>query len=53
MPNARELSAVVGFRSTHAAHALVQQLVEHEWIEKGAAGTLLPGRLFQNDPPIS
>src|SRR5262252_3909223 len=50
MPNARELSAVVGFRSKHAAHALVQQLVEHEWVEKDAAGTLLPGRLFHALP---
>jgi len=50
MPSARELSAVVGFRSKHAAHALVQQLVEHEWVEKDAAGTLLPGRLFHALP---
>ena len=50
MPNARELSAVVGFRSKHAARELVQRLVAQEWIEKDAAGTLLPGRLFQAVP---
>jgi SOS-response transcriptional repressor LexA len=50
MPSSRVLSAVVGFRSKHAAYQLVQRLVEHEWVEKDAAGMLLPGRLFAAIP---
>ena len=50
MPSYSELTAVVGFRSKHAAHHLVQRLVADEWIEKDAAGTLLPGRLFHTVP---
>ena len=50
MPSYSEITAVVGFRSKHAASQLVQQLVAQEWIEKDAAGTLLPGRLFSAMP---
>jgi len=50
MPTSRELTAVVGFRSQHAAHQLVQRLVAQEWVEQDAAGTLLPGRLFSAIP---
>src|SRR5262245_56723410 len=50
MPSSSEISAVVGFRSKHAAHELVQCLVEHEWVEKNTAGMLLPGRLFHAVP---
>ena len=50
MPTSRELTAVVGFRSKHAASHLVQRLVADEWITKDAAGTLLPGPLFSAVP---
>jgi repressor LexA len=50
MPTYGELTAVVGFRSKHAVHALVQQLIAHEWIEKDATGTLLPGWRFHAVP---
>jgi SOS regulatory protein LexA len=50
MPNSRELTAVVGLRSKHAAYQLVQQLEAQKWVEKDAAGTLLPGRLFHAIP---
>ena len=50
MPSSSELTAVVGFRSKHAASHLVQQLVAHEWVEKDTAGKLLPGRLFSAIP---
>lgn len=38
MPSYSELTAVVGFRSKHAAYQLVQRLVAHEWVEKDAQG---------------
>src|SRR5262249_14515283 len=50
MPSYSELTAVVGFRSKHATHQLVQRLVAHEWVEQDAAGALLPGRLFSAIP---
>src|SRR5262245_31721884 len=50
MPSSHEITAVVGFRSKHAASHLVQQLVAHEWVEQDAASTLLPGRLFSALP---
>src|SRR5262245_58286036 len=50
MPSSSELTAVVGFRSKHAASHLVQRLVADGWVEEDAAGTLLPGRLFSALP---
>jgi len=50
MPSYTELTAVVGFRSKHAASQLVQQLVAHEWVEKDTAGKLLPGPRFHAVP---
>src|SRR5262245_26830889 len=50
MPSYSELTAVVGFRSKHAAYHLVQRLVADGWVEEDAAGTLLPGRLFSAMP---
>ncbi len=50
MPSYSELMAVVGFRSKNAAYKLVQRMVAHEWLEKDAAGKLLPGRLFHAVP---
>jgi repressor LexA len=52
MPSYSELTAVVGFRSKHAAYKLVQRLVVHEWVEKDATGKLLPGRLFHAVPLV-
>jgi SOS regulatory protein LexA len=52
MPSYHELTAVVGFRSTHAVSQLVQQLVAHAWVEKDAAGNLLPGPLFHGVPVL-
>ena len=52
MPSSRELTAVVGLRSKHAANQLVQPRVAHEWVEKDAAGKLLPGRLFHAVPLV-
>ena len=50
MPSSRELTAIVGLHSKHAAYQLVQQLVADEWVEHDAAGTLLPGRRFHALP---
>jgi repressor LexA len=52
MPTYNELTAVVGFRSKHAASQLVAQLVEGAWLEKDAVGTLLPGPLFHAVPVL-
>jgi SOS regulatory protein LexA len=43
MPSDSELSAVVGFRSKHAAYQLVTRFLEHGFLEKDGAGTLVPG----------
>src|SRR4029453_15928966 len=50
MPSYSELMAVVGFRSKNAAYKLVHRMVAQEWIEKDAAGKLLPGRAFYDLP---
>jgi len=34
--------AVAGFRSKNAVYKLVQRMVAQEWLEKDAAGKLLP-----------
>jgi repressor LexA len=52
MPSYHELTAVVGFRSTHAVSQLVQQLVAHAWGETDAAGNRLPGPLFPGVPVL-
>ena len=46
MPSYAELSAIVGFRSTNAAYKLATRLIEGDWLEKDAAGKLVPGRRF-------
>jgi repressor LexA len=46
MPSYAELTAIVGFRSTNAAYKLATGLIEGDWLEKDAAGKLVPGRLF-------
>ena len=43
MPTDNELTEVVGFRSKNAASKLVTRLIGQGWLEKDAAGTLLPG----------
>jgi SOS regulatory protein LexA len=40
--------AVAGFHSKNAVSKLVQRLVAQEWLEKDAAGKLLPGRTFHD-----
>jgi len=52
MPSYSELMAVVGFRSKNAAYKLVQRMVAQEWLEKDAAGKLLPGPLFHAVPML-
>ena len=52
MPSYSELTAVVGFRSTNAAYKLVTRLIDGGWLEKDAAGKLLPGRLFRTVPVL-
>src|SRR5436309_6145749 len=52
MPSYRELTAVVGYRSKNAAYKLVTRLIEQGWLEKDAAGKLLPGRLFHTVPVL-
>src|SRR5262245_24809927 len=46
MPSYAELSAIVGYRSTNAAYKLATRLIEGDWLEKDAAGKLVPGRRF-------
>jgi SOS regulatory protein LexA len=48
MPSYSELMAVVGFRSKNAAYKLVERFVQRDWLEKDAAGKLLPGRHFHD-----
>jgi repressor LexA len=48
MPSYSELMAVVGFRSKGATYKMVRQLIAGEWLEKDAAGKLLPGRHFHD-----
>src|SRR4029077_7114616 len=50
MPSYSELTAVVGFRSTHAASQLGQRLGAREWVEDDGAGKPRPGRLFHAVP---
>src|SRR5262245_26826741 len=52
MPNDSELSAIVGFRSTQATSQLMTQFLEQGWLEKDAAGTLLPGSRFHAVPVL-
>src|SRR5262249_36557343 len=47
-----ELTAVVGFRSTNATDTLVARLLDQGWMEKDAAGTLVPGPLFHAVPVL-
>jgi repressor LexA len=50
MPSYAELADLVGFRSKNAAYKLVTRLIDGGWIEKDAAGKLLPGPLFHAVP---
>src|SRR2546423_9839254 len=52
MPSYSELTAVVGFRSKNAAYKLVTRLIDQGWLEKDAAGKLLPGSLFHAVPVL-
>ena len=52
MPSYSELMAVVGFRSKNAAYKLVQRMIAQEWLEKDAAGKLVPGPLFHAVPML-
>ena len=52
MPSYSELTAVVGFRSTNAAYKLATRLIDQGWLEKDAAGKLLPGPLFHRVPVL-
>jgi repressor LexA len=52
MPSYSELMVVVGFRSKNAAYKLVQRMIAQEWLEKDAAGKLVPGPLFHAVPML-
>jgi SOS-response transcriptional repressor LexA len=52
MPSYSELTTVIGFRSKHAAYHLVTRLIDQGWLEKDAAGTLLPGPHFHTVPVL-
>src|SRR5712691_9984181 len=52
MPSYSELTAVVGFHSKNAAYKLMTRLIDGGWIEKDAAGKLLPGPLFHAVPVL-
>ena len=50
MPSYSELTAVVGFRSKHAAYQLVQCLVAHEWVEKDVGARCCLAGFFLQSP---
>jgi repressor LexA len=52
MPSYSELTAVAGFRSKNAAYKLVTRLIDHGWLEKDAAGRIVPGPLFHTVPVL-
>src|SRR5438874_3367083 len=52
MPSYRELTEVVGYRSKNAAYKLVTRLIDGGWLEKDAAGQIVPGRLFHAVPVL-
>ena len=52
MPSYSELTAVVGFRSKNAAYKLVTRLIDQGWLQKDAAGKLLPGPHFHTVPVL-
>lgn len=52
MPSYGELTAVVGYRSKNAAYKLVARLIDGGWLEKDAAGKIVPGRLFHAVPVL-
>src|ERR1043166_5210646 len=52
MPSYSELTAVVGYRSKNAAYKLVARLIDGGWLEKDAAGKIVPGRLFHAVPML-
>src|SRR5438105_13130547 len=52
MPSYTELTAVLGFRSKNAAYKVVARLIDHGWLEKDAAGKILPGPLFHTVPVL-
>jgi SOS regulatory protein LexA len=52
MPSYSELTTVAGFRSKNAAYKLVTRLIDQGWVEKDAAGKLLPGPLFHTVPVL-
>jgi SOS regulatory protein LexA len=52
MPSYSELTEVVGFRSKNAAYKLVVRLIDQGWLEKDAAGKLLPGPHFHTVPVL-
>jgi SOS regulatory protein LexA len=52
MPSYRELTAIAGFRSKNAAYKLVTRLIDQGWLEKDAAGKLLPGPSFHTVPVL-
>jgi repressor LexA len=52
MPSYTELAAVLGFRSTNAAYKVAARLIDGGWLEKDAAGKLLPGPRFHTVPVL-
>src|SRR2546423_11533389 len=52
MPSYSELTAVVGFRSKNATYKLVTRLIDQRWLEKDAAGKMLPGPHFHTVPVL-
>jgi SOS regulatory protein LexA len=52
MPSYTELTAVLGFRSTNAAFQVATRLIDQGWLQKDAAGKLLPGPHFHTVPVL-
>ena len=52
MPRSSELMAVGGFRSQNAASKLGTRRMDQGWLEKDAAGTLLPGPHWHTVPVL-
>ena len=52
MPSYTELTAVLGFRSKNAAYKAALRLIDEGWLEKDAAGKLVPGPHFHTVPVL-
>jgi repressor LexA len=52
MPSYAELTEVSGFRSKNATYKVVARLIDGGWLEKDAAGKILPGPLLHAVPVL-